>query len=46
MQNPNLGSKIKIPKKHVKIHLIKYLQLFCAKKPLEKTPNIKEMRPF
>ena len=22
------------------------LELFCAKKPLEKTPNIREMRPF
>ena len=33
-------------KKHVKIHSTNHLQLFCAKKPLQKTPNIREMRPF
>ena len=36
MQNLHLGSKIKIPKKHVKIYSTNHLQLFCGKKPLEK----------
>ena len=27
-------------KKHVKIHSTNHLQLFCAKTPLQKTPNI------
>ena len=31
MQNPHFGSKIKIPKKHVKIHSPNHLELFCAK---------------
>ena len=31
MQNPQFGSKIKIPKKHVKIHSTTHLQLFCDK---------------
>ena len=31
MQNPHFGSKIKIPKKHVKIYSTNHLQLFCAK---------------
>ena len=33
-------------KKHVKIHSTNHLQLFCAKKLLEKTPNIRETRAF
>ena len=33
-------------KKHVKIHSTNHLQLFCAKKPLQKTLNIREMRQF
>ena len=32
MQNPHFRSKIKIPKKHVKIHTTNHLELFCAKK--------------
>ena len=31
MKIPHFGSKIKIPKKHVKIHSTNHLQLFCAK---------------
>ena len=31
MQNPHFGSKIKIPKKHVKIHYANHFELFCAK---------------
>ena len=31
MQNPHFGSKIKILKKHVKIHFTNHLQLFSAK---------------
>ena len=81
MQNAHFASKIKIPKKHVKIYPTNHLQLFCAKnrskiakliifnqklkmqktrekrfynnivvglckKPLQKTPNIREMRAF
>ena len=37
----NLNSK-----KYVKIHITNHLQLFCAKSPLQKTLNIREMRPF
>ena len=33
-------------KKHVKIHSTNHLELFCAKKPLQKTLNIGEMRAF
>ena len=36
MQNPHLGSKIKIPKKQVKVHSTKHLQLFCVKNTLQK----------
>ena len=32
--------------KHAKNHFTKTLQLFCAKKPLEKTSNIREMSQF
>ena len=32
--------------KHVKIHSKRFIEMFCAKKPLEKTPNIREMRAF
>ena len=45
-QNGQFGSKIKIPKKHAKIDSRITLDQFCAKKPVEKTPNIREMRPF
>ena len=38
MQNPHVGSKIKIPKKSVKIHSTNHLKLFCAKSAL-KTPK-------
>ena len=41
-----LGQKIKIPKKHVKIHCTNHLELSLCKKPLPKTLNIREMRPF
>ena len=46
MQNPHFASKIKSSKKHVKIHSTNHLELFCAKKTLQKTPNIREMRQF
>ena len=46
MQNPYLRSKIKIPKKHVKLHSTNHLQKFCAKKELQKTLTIREMRNF
>ena len=46
MQNPQFGSKIKIPKKHVKIHSTTHLQLFCDKNRSKKTRNIQEMRAF
>ena len=36
MQNLHFGSKIKIPKKHVKIHSTNHLQFFCAKNRSEK----------
>ena len=36
MQNPRFGSKIKIPKKHVKIHSTNHLKLFCAKNRCKK----------
>ena len=31
---------------HAKKHSSRKLELFCAKEALEKTPNIREMRPF
>ena len=31
MQNPDFKSKIRIPKKHVKIHSTNHFKLFCAK---------------
>ena len=37
----NLNSKT-----HVQIDAKNHLELFCAKTPLQKTPNIREMRPF
>ena len=33
-------------KKHVKVHSKRFIEMFCAKNPLEKTPNIREMRAF
>ena len=33
-------------KKHVKMHSTNHLKLFSAKKPPQKTLNIREMRPF
>ena len=33
-------------KTHVEIYSKSDLELLCAKKPLEKTPNIREMRAF
>ena len=32
-------------KKHLKIHSTNHLESFCEK-PLQKTPNIREIRPF
>ena len=32
--------------KHIKIHSTNHIEMFCAKTPLEKTPNIREMRAF
>ena len=31
LQNPDFGSKIKIPKNHIKIYSPNHLELFCAK---------------
>ena len=39
-----LGQKLKF-QKHVKIHATNHLELFCEKKTLGKTRNIREMRP-
>ena len=36
MQKPHLGSKIKIPKEHVKIHSTIIYKLFCAKNRFKK----------
>ena len=36
MQNLHFGSKIKIPKKHVKIHCANHLELFGAIKHSQK----------
>ena len=33
-------------KKHIKIHSSNIIEMVCAKKPLEKTPHIQEMRAF
>ena len=33
-------------KKHAKIRSTNHLQSFCAKKPLQKTQDIREIRPF
>ena len=46
MPNPNFRSKINISTKDDKIYSTNHLELFCAKKPLQKTLNIREMRPF
>ena len=35
-----------VQKKPVKIHSTNHLQLFCAKKPLQKALNIRETTPF
>ena len=45
MQNPHFGSKIKIPKNMSKSILMSFRVVLC-KKPLQKTRNIQEMRPF
>ena len=44
MQNPHLGSKIKIPKNMSEIHSTNHNTVVLCKKPLQKTPNIPEMR--
>ena len=41
----SLGQKLK-KKKHARNHATRLLELLCAKKPLEKEPNIKEMGEF
>ena len=46
MPNPHFGSKLKIPKKHVKIHSKNHIRFFCADTARKKTPNIPEMRAF
>ena len=33
-------------KKHINIHSTNIIEMFCAKKPLEKRPHIQEMRAF
>ena len=40
----SVGHKLKKKKKDAKNHSTIILELFCAKKPLEETPNIREMR--
>ena len=46
MENPHFRSKIKIAKKHVKIHSTNHLELFSAKNRPKKTLNIREKAPF
>ena len=46
MQNGQFGSKIKNAKKVRKIRLYDHIRVVVCKKPLEKTPNIREMRAF
>ena len=45
MQNPRFRSKIKIPK-NISKSILQIIYSFSVKKPLEKRPNIKEVRPF
>ena len=42
----HFGSKIKIPKNMSKSTLYITFTVVLCKKPLQKTPNIREMRPF
>ena len=42
----SFGSKTQMAKNVAKNDSASALELFCAKKPLEKTPYIREMRPF
>jgi len=44
MQNPHFGSKIKI-RKTCQNPFCKSFSVVLSKKPLEKTPNVREMRP-
>ena len=46
MQTPSFGSKIKIKKIMSKMHFTNHLELFGAKKPIQKTLNIPERGPF
>ena len=46
LKNGQFGSKIKMSKKMRKTHIYKHTRAVLWKKPLEKTPNIREMRPF
>ena len=45
MQNPHFGSKIKIPKT-CENPCYKSFRVVLCKKPLQKTPNIREMGAF
>ena len=42
----SLGQKLKWRLKHAKNAIYKHTRLFLCKKPLEKTPNIRERRRF
>ena len=46
MQNTDFGSKIKIPKKHVKIHSTNHLELFCAKNRSKKLQIFQKWEHF
>ena len=46
LQNPYLVSKIKIQKKTCQNSFYKSFRVVLGKKPLQKTQNIREMRPF
>ena len=46
LENPHFGSKIKIPKNMSKSILQIIYRCSLQKKPLQKTPNIPEMRAF
>ena len=46
MQTPHFGSKIKIKKIMSKMHFTNHLELFGAKRPIQKTLNNREKGPF
>ena len=40
-----LGQKLKLKKKHAKMHFTNLLEWFCKKKTLQKTLNVRQMGP-